>query len=184
MTPPSSRTPEGQPNRCPVCGHFVRLEPSTPPADAPCPHCGHLLWFAGGIMLQHLLTRNAVVRESVVRDLPDTSKRDVFETLITRLADAGRLPREEVGSVVEALLQREELGSTAIGDGIAIPHVVHGAVSELSMTIGYAPEGLNFASLDGRKVHTVILTIGPESHPDAHQQLLKEISRALYGVPE
>jgi hypothetical protein len=42
---PSSRTPEGVPNRCPVCGKRVRLEPSTPPGDAPCPHCGHLLWF-------------------------------------------------------------------------------------------------------------------------------------------
>jgi hypothetical protein len=43
---PSSRTPEGQPNRCPLCGKEVYLEPSVPPGDAPCPHCGHLLWFA------------------------------------------------------------------------------------------------------------------------------------------
>ncbi|MGA2031540.1 MAG: hypothetical protein ABSG68_04735 [Thermoguttaceae bacterium] len=42
---PSSRTPEGWPNRCPVCGKDVCIEPSTPPGDAPCPHCGHLLWF-------------------------------------------------------------------------------------------------------------------------------------------
>jgi hypothetical protein len=41
----SSRTPEGLPNRCPVCGGDVRLEPSHPAGDAPCPHCGHLLWF-------------------------------------------------------------------------------------------------------------------------------------------
>ena len=43
---PSTRTPEGQPNRCPICGKEVRIEPSWPPGDAPCPHCGHLLWFA------------------------------------------------------------------------------------------------------------------------------------------
>mgnify|MGYP000928657959 FL=1 len=42
---PSSRTPEGEPKRCPVCGHAVRIDPSRPPGDAPCPHCGHLLWF-------------------------------------------------------------------------------------------------------------------------------------------
>lgn len=41
----SSRTPEGDPNRCPVCGHECRLEPSLPSRDGPCPHCGHLLWF-------------------------------------------------------------------------------------------------------------------------------------------
>jgi hypothetical protein len=41
----SSRTPEGQPNRCPVCGQPTRLEPSCLTPDAPCPSCGHLLWF-------------------------------------------------------------------------------------------------------------------------------------------
>ncbi len=43
---PSSRTPEGEPNRCPVCGKELQIEPSRPPGDAPCPHCGHLLWFS------------------------------------------------------------------------------------------------------------------------------------------
>jgi acyl carrier protein len=42
----SSRTPEGDPSRCPICGHRVRLEPSIDTRDAPCPSCGHLLWFA------------------------------------------------------------------------------------------------------------------------------------------
>ena len=41
----SSRTPEGDPNRCPVCGHRCRVEPSLPSRDGPCPRCGHLLWF-------------------------------------------------------------------------------------------------------------------------------------------
>jgi len=41
----SSRTPEGQPNRCPICGAEVRIEPSVVFGDAPCPHCGALLWF-------------------------------------------------------------------------------------------------------------------------------------------
>jgi hypothetical protein len=45
----SSRTPEGDPNRCPICGKDTRTEPSTVPLrDAPCPHCGSLLWFAHG----------------------------------------------------------------------------------------------------------------------------------------
>ncbi len=41
----SSRTPEGLPNRCPICGNELRIEPSEPLNDAPCPHCGQLLWF-------------------------------------------------------------------------------------------------------------------------------------------
>ena len=42
----SSRTPEGTPNRCPVCNNDLKIEPSSPPGDAPCPYCGHLLWFS------------------------------------------------------------------------------------------------------------------------------------------
>ena len=41
----SSRTPEGEPNQCPVCGKHVRIDPSPLFGDAPCPNCGHLLWF-------------------------------------------------------------------------------------------------------------------------------------------
>lgn len=41
----SSRTPEGTPNRCPVCDHDFRMEPSLPSGDAPCPACGSLVWF-------------------------------------------------------------------------------------------------------------------------------------------
>lgn len=42
----SSRTPEGSPNRCPICQAMICVEPSQPPGDAPCPHCGNLLWFS------------------------------------------------------------------------------------------------------------------------------------------
>jgi DNA-directed RNA polymerase subunit RPC12/RpoP len=49
--PISSRTPEGDPNYCPICGNNIRIEPSTTPTrDAPCPHCGHLLLFASHTM--------------------------------------------------------------------------------------------------------------------------------------
>jgi len=41
----SARTPEGDPNRCPICGNALRIDPSRPPGDAPCPKCGILLWF-------------------------------------------------------------------------------------------------------------------------------------------
>lgn len=46
--PISSRTPEGIPSKCPMCGKAVNIDPSVPPGDAPCPHCGQLLWFPAG----------------------------------------------------------------------------------------------------------------------------------------
>jgi hypothetical protein len=56
----SSRTPEGEDNRCPLCGHALRLDPSRPPGDAPCPCCGVLLWFPAPVVerLQAPATEN------------------------------------------------------------------------------------------------------------------------------
>ncbi len=46
----SSRTPEGLPSHCPLCGGETNLEFSDPAGDAPCPHCGHLLWMSGQML--------------------------------------------------------------------------------------------------------------------------------------
>jgi acyl carrier protein len=53
----SSRTPEGDPNRCPICGNRVQIESSKPFGDAPCPSCGHLLWFFGSDFTRHVFDR-------------------------------------------------------------------------------------------------------------------------------
>lgn len=50
----SSRTPEGSPNRCPVCGADIHIESSLPCGDAPCPNCGHLLWFVQTASVLHV----------------------------------------------------------------------------------------------------------------------------------
>lgn len=63
----SSRTPEGYPNRCPLCGNVVCVEPSRPFGDAPCPCCGHLLWFLaiGSEQLFFLAEQSDDIRERV-----------------------------------------------------------------------------------------------------------------------
>lgn len=62
----ASRTPEGDPNRCPICGASVKVEPSDPLADAPCPNCGHLLWF--GQSSNNGITTIRFSRKIVIRD--------------------------------------------------------------------------------------------------------------------
>src|SRR5262245_40048083 len=69
---PSSRTPEGQSNFCPVCRHEIKIEPSRPTGDAPCPHCGHLLWFQEGL---HVKEAIAAYFEAVERwEAPNVGK--------------------------------------------------------------------------------------------------------------
>jgi hypothetical protein len=67
---PSSRTPEGEPNCCPLCGHEVRVDVSYPAGDAPCPHCGHLLWFWASP------ERNFAPQTAIDRTLRDVDKRE------------------------------------------------------------------------------------------------------------
>ncbi|WP_425616520.1 phosphopantetheine-binding protein [Anatilimnocola sp. NA78] len=55
----SSRTPEGAPHHCPVCNQAVIIEPSLPFGDAPCPHCGHLLWFVAVQQMPMVVTSAA-----------------------------------------------------------------------------------------------------------------------------
>ena len=82
----SSRTPEGTPQHCPVCGADVQVEPSRPPGDAPCPSCGHLLWF----------TWDDLGAEQVIRP----SSRAVDADLMARLCDALN-PREGAEVVLD-----------------------------------------------------------------------------------
>jgi hypothetical protein len=75
----ASRTPEGLPNRCPVCGNDVKIEPSTPGGDAPCPHCGTLLWFVstddGSLMFSALALRFRPSASSTGEARPDRAER-------------------------------------------------------------------------------------------------------------
>lgn len=71
----SSRTPEGEPGRCPVCHNFARVDPSTMPMrDAPCPHCGHLLLFGKTPARRRSLAYRAgvLVRKLVLWPVPRT----------------------------------------------------------------------------------------------------------------
>ena len=67
----SSRTPEGLPNRCPICGKNVCIEPSDPARDAPCPYCGHLLWWCDyslRSLRDHLCEKFGVSRDRIAAD--------------------------------------------------------------------------------------------------------------------
>jgi mannitol/fructose-specific phosphotransferase system IIA component (Ntr-type) len=174
---PSSRTPEGEDNRCPVCGHDVCIEPSSPPGDAPCPHCGHLLWFTSA---HDLYAFDFIRAPTVVRDMKAKTKPDAIRMLTAKISDAGHLPPDRVDDVVAALLRREELGSTAIGRGVAVPHARHAAVSRVVGAVGYAAEGIDFDSLDRSPVTRVFLLLAPLDDPQgALYKALERVSRFL-----
>lgn len=120
-----------------------------------------------------------VSREAIRADLAAEDKEGVIREMVQALLDAGKIDAEEQESIVKAILKREELGSTGIGRGVAVPHTKHPSVDRLVGTVAISAEGVNFNSLDGEKVQLLFLLISPPDRPGDHLRALENISRQL-----
>jgi nitrogen PTS system EIIA component len=120
-----------------------------------------------------------ISREAIRADLAAQDKEGVIREMVQTLLDAGRLKSEEKESIVKAILKREELGSTGIGRGVAVPHTKHPSVDQLVGTVAISREGVDFNSLDGEKVQLLFLLISPPDRPGDHLRALENISRQL-----
>jgi len=122
-----------------------------------------------------------IKRDMVVAALKATDKRGILEELATYMAD--RHPRIERGTLARVLIEREQLASTAIGEGVAIPHGKLGAVGEIVAALGRAPAGVEFDSMDGQPTYLFFVLVAPESSTGAHLKALARISR-VFKDPE
>ena len=82
-----------------------------------------------------------------------------------------------VDEITEALLLREEVGSTGFEEGVAIPHAKIPGLKNFHMSIAYSKKGVNFDSIDGKKSQFFFAVIGPDERPEIHLQILAQISR-------
>jgi nitrogen PTS system EIIA component len=120
-----------------------------------------------------------ISNEAIRADLVADEKEGVIQEMVQALLDAGEISPDEQESIVKAIMKREELGSTGIGRGIAVPHTKHPSVDRLIGTVAISSEGVNFNSLDGEKVHLLFLLVSPPDRPGDHLRALENISRQL-----
>lgn len=111
--------------------------------------------------------------------MDSNTKEGVIEELVQALVQSEAVDPEQSESIVKAIMQREELGSTGIGRGVAVPHTKHASVERLVGTVGVSSEGVDFDSLDGEKVQLVFLLISPPDRPGDHLRALENITRQL-----
>ena len=112
-------------------------------------------------------------------DLSADDKEGVIRELVKALVAAEAIKVEEQDNIVKAIMKREELGSTGIGRGVAVPHTKHSSVDKLVGTVGVSGGGVDFLSLDGEKVQLFFLLVSPPDRPGDHLRALENISRQL-----
>jgi PTS system nitrogen regulatory IIA component len=122
-----------------------------------------------------------VLKEScVIPDLQGVTKRGILSELVNSFKQAGLI--NNVNEAVDVVLEREKLGSTGIGEGIAIPHGKMKSIDGLICAFGRSRQGVDFDAVDGKPVHIFFLLLAPEESVGLHIQMLSRISRVLRDV--
>ncbi len=114
---------------------------------------------------------------AILTELSATTKKEVLEELVGLLAKDGKV--KDAKSTVNVLIEREKLGSTGIGQGIAIPHAKTDQASEVVAAFGLSRRGVQFDALDGEPVNIIFLLVAPPDAAALHLKALARISRLL-----
>ena len=115
--------------------------------------------------------------ESTIIDLKGESKEDIIAELVNSLPASDAITDRD--QVLQAVLDREKIMSTGIGDGIAIPHGKSAAVTELVAAMGTQRRGVDFDALDGEPAFVFFLLVSPANVSGPHIKALARISRLL-----
>jgi PTS system nitrogen regulatory IIA component len=116
-------------------------------------------------------------KDSIIEDLKSKTQKDVLAEL-SAIFLQGRVKFHH-DALVNTLLEREKLGSTGIGDGIAIPHGKHSDFDEVIVSFGRSRAGVEFNAMDGKPAHLFFLLVAPESATGQHLKVLAKISKML-----
>ena len=117
-----------------------------------------------------------LVEESVVKvPLTATDKFGVLDELTEVLLRAGKISDKD--AILDALIQRENQGSTGLEQGIAVPHAKTERVDAVTVAIGISPAGVDFEAMDGKPSHVFFCMLAPPSQPGKHVEILSEIAR-------
>jgi PTS system nitrogen regulatory IIA component len=123
------------------------------------------------------MIRDLLRHDLIIEDIQATDKQGVIREFAGLLTTTSRITNED--ELVRVLLEREALGSTGIGDGVAIPHGKLHMIPEMIVAFGRSVRGVDFDSMDARPVHLFFLLVTPEDRPGEHLRALARISRIL-----
>jgi len=115
-------------------------------------------------------------KETIITNLKSNDKRGIINELVASVSETAGIEEE---TLIQVLLEREQLGSTGIGGGIGIPHGKLKELDHLVLGFGLSRKGVDFESMDGKPTYVFFLLITPENSTGLHLKLLAQISRLL-----
>jgi len=121
---------------------------------------------------------SSILKEKyVLLSLKEKSKNKVINELVALISQSGKLKDRK--NFYNAILKREKLGSTGIGNGVAIPHAKSAKVNGFIIAFARSVEGIDFGALDGEKTYLFFILASPESDVGGHLKILADISRLV-----
>ncbi|HEX67820.1 MAG TPA: PTS sugar transporter subunit IIA [bacterium] len=115
--------------------------------------------------------------ERIAVDMEAKNKEEALRCLVDLLVKSGDVEKENKEKVLEVLKEREKLGSTGVGGGVAIPHGYSEEVKKVILSVVISKKGVDFDSLDGKPVYIFFLLVSPPSSHLLHLKVLARIAR-------
>lgn len=120
---------------------------------------------------------DSLAKNLVIYDLESQDKEGVLKEMVAALINSGY--EMDPDKAYKILMDREKLGTTGIGDGVAIPHGKFESLKEMAVVVGRSGAGVDFDSLDRKPCHIFFLVLAPEKGAGFHLRTLAQISRQL-----
>lgn len=115
--------------------------------------------------------------ENIKIPLQKNTKPEVIKELVAVLSQNNAITNSE--GIIQAVFDREEIMTTGVGNGVAIPHCKHEDSRNFAIALGVHPTGIDFDSIDKKPARIIFLLVGPEDQPGTHIKLLSRISRII-----
>ena len=120
-----------------------------------------------------------ISRKAILPNLKATDKKGAIQELVKAIKSVYNPEKFQTKDIVEAVMEREKLGSTGLGHGVAVPHARTQGLKTVLGAFGRHPQGIEFNALDGEPVHLVFLIVSPASAPEQYQRALKCVMESI-----
>lgn len=120
-----------------------------------------------------------VSEDQVFQDIENVDRDDALHEMLDNLVARGCVEEDQVEPLLREIVQRETLGTTAIGRGVAVPHARMEGFQDTLVAVGMSDEGVEFHALDGEPVHAIFLVLGSESESEEYIDVMKSISELV-----